>query len=114
MQSALDSAIGLPSRSTSVSWMLVLLMPLEVRRSFMVPPGIITGRRERSRRFANPYAVETGSPPKFHRLRPDPASCLQGSFRNTGPGDGGRFSNPLFAPLFGPLPVGDLESRGPV
>jgi len=25
-----------------VSWMLVLLMPLEVRRSFMVPPGVIT------------------------------------------------------------------------
>jgi hypothetical protein len=30
---ALDSAIGLPSRSTSTSWMLGLLMPEEVRRS---------------------------------------------------------------------------------
>ena len=39
---ALDSAIGLPSKSTSASWMLVFLMPLEVRRSFMVPPGAIT------------------------------------------------------------------------
>src|SRR6478752_6096543 len=35
MQSALDSAIGLPSMSTSVSWMLAFLMPAEVRRSFM-------------------------------------------------------------------------------
>src|SRR2546423_13190523 len=42
MQSALDSAIGLPSNSTSAWWMLVLLMPLEVRRSFTVPPGVIT------------------------------------------------------------------------
>src|SRR6266536_6559394 len=33
MQSALDSAIGLPRRSTSASWMLVFLMPEEVRRN---------------------------------------------------------------------------------
>ena len=33
---------GLPSKSTSASWMLVFLMPLEVRRSFIVPPGAIT------------------------------------------------------------------------
>src|SRR5687767_553545 len=38
MQSALDSAIGLPRSSTSASWMLALLMPLDVRRSFKVPP----------------------------------------------------------------------------
>jgi hypothetical protein len=37
MQRALDSAIGLPSRSTSVLWMLVLLMPAEVRRSLIIP-----------------------------------------------------------------------------
>src|ERR1700733_7982513 len=37
MQRALDSAIGLPSRSTSALWMLVLLMPAEVRRSLMMP-----------------------------------------------------------------------------
>src|SRR5215469_13212498 len=36
MQRALDSAIGLPSRSTSAPWMLVLLMPAEVRRSLMM------------------------------------------------------------------------------
>src|SRR5947207_4340237 len=42
MQRALASAIGLPSRSTSASWMLVFLMPAEVRRSLMLPPGVIT------------------------------------------------------------------------
>jgi hypothetical protein len=35
MQRALDSATGLPSTSTSASWMLVLLMPAEVRRNLM-------------------------------------------------------------------------------
>jgi hypothetical protein len=39
MQSALDSAIGLPSRSTSASWMVVLVMPLDVRRIFMLLPS---------------------------------------------------------------------------
>ena len=33
MQRAFASAIGLPSRSTSASWMLGFLMPAEVRRS---------------------------------------------------------------------------------
>ena len=37
MQRALDAAIGLPSRSTSASWMLVFLMPAEVRSNFMLP-----------------------------------------------------------------------------
>src|SRR5262245_21674428 len=42
MQRALDSAIGLPRRSTSALWMLVFLMPAEVRRSFIMPfPGDI-------------------------------------------------------------------------
>src|SRR6476469_6390738 len=36
MHRALDSAIGLPRRSTSALWMLVFLMPPEVRRSFIV------------------------------------------------------------------------------
>src|SRR5213596_2064817 len=40
MQRALDSAIGLPSRSTSASWMLWFLMPAELRRSLMLPPGV--------------------------------------------------------------------------
>src|SRR5215813_5878692 len=34
MHSALELAIGLPSRSISASWMLALLMPPEVSRSF--------------------------------------------------------------------------------
>jgi hypothetical protein len=33
---ALASATGLPRRSTSALWMEVLLMPAEVRRSFMI------------------------------------------------------------------------------
>src|SRR4029078_11050501 len=37
MQRALHSAIGLPSRSMSALWMLMFLMPAEVRRYFMVP-----------------------------------------------------------------------------
>src|SRR5690349_20009153 len=37
MHRALDSAIGLPSRSMSALWMLVFLMPVEVRRYFMIP-----------------------------------------------------------------------------
>src|ERR1700733_3231989 len=37
MQRALHSAIGLPSSSTSASWMLVFLIPAEVRRSLMIP-----------------------------------------------------------------------------
>src|SRR5262245_29293392 len=38
MQRALELAIGLPSRSTSASWMLLFLMPAEVRRSLKMPP----------------------------------------------------------------------------
>src|ERR1051326_2978158 len=69
MQRALDSAIGLPSSSTSASWMLELLMPDEQRRNFMLPPM----------RVRNRLAVETGTPPETHRLvsrarlAPDPA-----------------------------------------
>src|SRR5205823_14949617 len=43
MQRALASSIGLPRRSTSALWMLVFLMPAEVRRNLMLPPGVITG-----------------------------------------------------------------------
>src|SRR5919106_4405954 len=46
MQRALDSLIGLPSRSTSASWMLAFLMPADVRRSFMRPPGVVAAGRE--------------------------------------------------------------------
>src|ERR671932_1334112 len=37
MQRALASAIGLPRRSTSASWMLVFLMPAEVSSNFIIP-----------------------------------------------------------------------------
>src|SRR5579875_1429650 len=37
MQRAFDSAIGLPSRVVSASWMLGFLTPAEVRRSFIGP-----------------------------------------------------------------------------
>src|SRR5437899_8382291 len=39
MQRALDSAIGLPRRSTSALWMLAFLMPADVRRNRMIPPS---------------------------------------------------------------------------
>ena len=39
MQRALDSAIGLPSRSISAPRMLAFLMPADVRRSLILPPG---------------------------------------------------------------------------
>ena len=48
MQRALDSPTGLPSRSTSASWMLAFLMPADVSRSFKLPP--LRCRRERSGR----------------------------------------------------------------
>src|SRR6266536_2144367 len=67
MQRASDSAIGLPRRSTSASWMLVFLMPAEVRRNLMLPPGVIT-------------AGENGPEPRQ-------PSLIQGSFRNAGLGD---------------------------
>src|SRR3954447_23656797 len=40
MMRALDSAIGFPRRPTSASSMLGLLMPEEVRRTFIRPPGV--------------------------------------------------------------------------
>jgi hypothetical protein len=36
MKRALASVTGLPMRSTSAFWMLVLLIPAEVRRSFII------------------------------------------------------------------------------
>jgi hypothetical protein len=40
MQRALHSAIGLPRSSTSASRMLEFLMPADVSRSLMLPPGV--------------------------------------------------------------------------
>jgi hypothetical protein len=39
MTRALHSAIGLPSSSISAFRMLALVMPVEVRRNLMIPPG---------------------------------------------------------------------------
>src|SRR4249919_1652311 len=36
MHTALDSAMGLPRRSSSAAWMLGFLMPAEVRSSFTI------------------------------------------------------------------------------
>ena len=58
MQRALDSAIGLPSRSTSASWMLGFLMPADVRRSRMMPlllaSGSTVGRPSAERQLIGP------------------------------------------------------------
>src|SRR3954451_9547138 len=40
MQRAVESAIGLPSRSTSASRMLAFVTPPDVRRSFKTPPDM--------------------------------------------------------------------------
>ena len=37
MTRALESAIGLPKSSTSALWILVFMIPAEVRRYFMLP-----------------------------------------------------------------------------
>src|SRR5687767_14999330 len=41
MQSALDSAISLPSSSTKASRMLVFVTPPDVSRSFKMPPDLV-------------------------------------------------------------------------
>jgi hypothetical protein len=38
MHRALESAIGLPRRSTNARWMLAFLTPADVRRSLKMPP----------------------------------------------------------------------------
>src|SRR5580700_6483005 len=53
MQRALDAAIGLSSRSTSAAWMLVFLIPAEVRRSFMMP-FLGWGRAHRVQMYRRP------------------------------------------------------------
>src|SRR4051794_40871634 len=57
MHSASHSAIGLPSSSTIASLMVGFLIPADVRRNFIQPPG----------RNPDPYAVETGRSPGNHR-----------------------------------------------
>src|SRR4051812_40183 len=72
MLRAWQSAIGLPRGGVSARWMLALLTPGEVRRSFMIPfDG--PGRRDRSDTTVdgawNRHALERPSPP--------PQACIQ-------------------------------------
>jgi hypothetical protein len=46
MQRALAAASGLPSSSTSALWMLVFLMPAEVRSNFMLSLRVTTIRAD--------------------------------------------------------------------
>src|SRR5579864_9745642 len=57
MQRASDSAIGLPKRPTSASWMLAFLMPAEVRRYFIVTFPIGTQQFHQALRRYNPLPV---------------------------------------------------------
>src|SRR5919106_2505040 len=56
MTSAVHSAIGLPSRSTSAFWMLAFLMPADVRRSLILPPRSLLGSG-----LAAPYGSVRGT-----------------------------------------------------
>src|SRR5262245_559319 len=66
MHRAVDSAIGLPSRSTSASRMLAFLMPADVRRNFKLPPWLDGG----SRVLGEGCESET-----VHLLRPAAGHC---------------------------------------
>src|SRR6266700_1324093 len=69
MHSALDSAIGLPSRSSSASWMLALLMPLDVRRNLMLPPGVVAAGENFVGAY-EPVHSRDWQTTKTHRIRP--------------------------------------------
>src|SRR5438046_2838201 len=69
MHSASDSAIGLPSRSTRASLMLAFLIPADVRRSFMLPPGVRTAGGP-SGAYGS-VGVEIDRRPETHRLCPE-------------------------------------------
>ena len=85
MQRALDSAIGLPSNSTSALWMLGFLMPADVRRSLMLPPGVSTAGEllglYGSVRGRDWRITENSSAPAL------PSSVPQGTFPDTGAGE---------------------------
>src|SRR6266498_89795 len=81
IQRALESAIGLSSRSTSALWMLAFLIPAEVRRSFIVPPEVITAGAYGSVRARDWQTTENSSAPTKSSL------ALQGTLPNAGPGE---------------------------
>src|SRR5690349_5473186 len=64
MQRALDSAIGLPSSSTSASWMLWFLIPADVRSKRMLPsPTAESNTAVRSRNVVPGGSPGLGDPP---------------------------------------------------
>src|SRR6185436_3777416 len=72
MHRALESSIGLPSRSTRASRMLVFVTPPDVRRSFKLPPecvdvGGTALRAYRSVRGRDWQASENSSAPASSR-----------------------------------------------
>ena len=85
MHRALESAIGLPSRSTSVSRMLVLVTPPDVRRSFKIPPDSISmdwlacgpDTNRETHRLLNEANV-SASRPRALRLTSSSSRCARG------------------------------------
>jgi hypothetical protein len=55
MQSALDSAIGLPSRSTSAVWMLGFVTPPDVSSNFIIP--LLDDVKEPNHSFSRPLSM---------------------------------------------------------
>src|SRR5580765_6815958 len=116
MQSALDSAIGLPSKSTRAAWMLVFLMPLDVRRSFMVGSCIeseldLVRFLIASMSEAAPLANDKETALRQHTNRSD-VVARSASVKRTGCFQlqkllEGTRGNPA-APIFTADPVGDL------
>src|SRR6476646_1424891 len=81
MHRAFASAIGLPSRSTSASLMLAFLIPADVRRNRMLPPGAMvvgvlptqtrqtpTNHRRRAGKRRQGRLTARGSPAIVHRM----------------------------------------------
>src|SRR3954471_15915299 len=82
MQRALASLIGLPRRSRSALSMVGFLMPADVSRSFMRPPGVVAAGRERAYGFVRRYrdwrAGENSSVAHFKDIRErSPGRCVE-------------------------------------
>src|SRR3954449_12096383 len=104
MQSALESAIGLPRRSTSASWILVFLMPADVRRSF-IGTSFVRGFQHTLDRSSGEYSSNR-SP--FAR---DRSVCLSGRAEDWPAAQSGLTTERQLALVFGlvvePLRFGD-------
>jgi hypothetical protein len=74
---ALESSIALPRRLTSALWMLVFLMPAEVRRSLPMPPESLPGQdhRQRAARLGGQVAQGWSVAPAA-RSTADPATAV--------------------------------------